>query len=833
VFLNKLYATVRKTMSDKALSGLKVLEFATMVSGPYCGKLLADLGANVVKVEAMEGDPARSFGPFPTSGPHPERSGLYLYNNTSKRGITLNLTASEGLETFQKLIRWADVLIDNHPPAVLESLGLGWESIHILNPELVYTSITPYGRTGPRSKVKADELTLTHAGGLGNLLPTRSADIARPPVKLGGFQVAYYGAIVAALSTLAVVSNRSKTGGGKLIDISLQEVVIATVAPNITGNRYNDTTWSRVPDRPPASGRMQTSDGYIIFAAADDHHFRAFRELAGKPDWIAGDEWDNRVYRRFHMMDIVPQMEAWMRQYKKDELGQMLDDVGIPNGPVNTAKDVMEYRQYTARNYFVSVDHPEAGRLKYPGWPYKMSSSPPEISRSAPLLGQHNQEITRELSSMSLGGQTSPESTLKDSPGKLPLEGIRILDFNWVYAGPYACMLLGQLGAEVIKIEGHRRSDLTRRGVIWPLPEPNPFLLPPNQGLAYNTLNQNKKSLTLDLGKPEGVGLARKLAGVCDVVIDNMRPGVMAKLGLGYEDLKKIRADIICVTLSSRGYGGPETDYLGFATTHQSIGGLTYLSGYPDDHPTHGSADADIMNSMVAAYITIVALHHRRKTGEGQFIDISQCEAVTSLIGEYLLAYQMTGKIPERIGNAHHYYAPHNVYRCWGVDRWLALEVHSDEEFAVLMKIIGRPELSRDPRFADTISRKKHEKILDEIIGDWIRQRDRDWMVKEFCQAGLAAAPSRDGRDMYADSHLRARKAFVTVHHPEIGELELPGSPFKIEGLETPVVCAPRLGEHNEYILGELLGLNEKEIAELRTKDVIMSHEQGRRPLEH
>src|SRR4030042_3296463 len=203
-------------MSEKGLSDLKILEFASMVSGPYCGKLLADLGANVVKVEIPEGDPARAFGPFPITGPNPEGSGLFLYNNTSKRGITLDLTAPEGLDPFKKLLIWADVLIDNYPPACLMNLGLGWETIHQLNPDLVYTSITPYGRSGPRSTVKGDELTLIHGGGLGNLMPTRSADIDRPPVKLGGFQMAYYGAIVAALTTLAVVSNRSKTGGGRL-----------------------------------------------------------------------------------------------------------------------------------------------------------------------------------------------------------------------------------------------------------------------------------------------------------------------------------------------------------------------------------------------------------------------------------------------------------------------------------------------------------------------------------------------------------------------------------------------------------------------------------------
>jgi crotonobetainyl-CoA:carnitine CoA-transferase CaiB-like acyl-CoA transferase len=307
----------------------------------------------------------------------------------------------------------------------------------------------------------------------------------------------------------------------------------------------------------------------------------------------------------------------------------------------------------------------------------------------------------------------------------------------------------------------------------------------------------------------------------------------MVNLGLGYEDLKKMRSDIIAITLSSRGYGGPETDFLGFASIHQSVGGLTHISGHPDGHPTHGSGgDADIMNGLVAAFITIAALHHRDRTGNGQFIDISQCEGVTSLIGEALLEYQMTGKIPVRIGNAHPYYAPHSVYKCWGVDRWLALEVHSDEEFATFAQVIGKPGLVEDPGFKDRASRKKNEKELDRIINDWTRQRDRDWMVNEFCKAGLAAAPSRNGRDLYADRHLRARGAFVTINHPEIGELELFAPPYKIEGIDTPPAHAPLLGEHNEYVLGELLGLSEQEIADLRDKDIIMSQEQSARPLE-
>ncbi len=823
-------------MSNQPLDDIKVIELATMVSGPYCAKLLADLGADVIKVESPQGDPARSFGPFPKSGPHRERSALFLYNNTSKRGITLDLRTSEGIVEFKRLIQWADVLIDNHPPDVLENAGLGWETLHLMNPALVYTSITPYGRTGPRAGFKAGELTIMHAGGLANLLPARSVDVDHPPVKLGGFQAAYHGAIAAALATLAVVTNRSKTGGGKLIDISLQEVILAMVSPNVSSSRYHDATWSRVPDRPPAMGRMETKDGYIQFGAADDHHFRAFREAAGKPDWLAGDEWDNRDYRFFHLMDIAPQMDAWMLEQKKEDLHQSLGKRGIPIGPLNTAKEVMENRQYLARKYFVEVDHPEAGKYAYPGWAYHMSVSSPAISRPAPLLGQHNEDVRSGLPVNDPAIDTRRQSRispLRSGTVLLPLTGVRVLDFSWVYAGPYACMLLAQLGAEVIKIEGHKRSDLTRRAVMWPQQETGPSLLLPNQGMPYNVLNQNKKSLTLDLSRPEGVALARRLAAKSDIVIDNMRPGAMSKLGLGYEDLKKIRPDIIDIVLSSRGYNGPETDYLGFAVIHQAIGGLAYISGYPDDHPTHGSGgDADIMNALLTAFMAVTALHHRNRAGEGQFIDISQCESVTSLIGETILEYQMTSKIPRRLGNAHPYFAPHSVYRCWGVDRWLAIEIHTDEEFCIFAEVIGRPDLSADPRFADMAARKNNEKELDAIILEWTRQRDRDWMVNELCKAGLAAAPSRDAKDLYADRHLMARNAFVKIIHPEIGELELIAPPFKISGIEMKAACAPMLGEHNESVLKELLDLSDVEIMALRKKEIIMQDGQSSRPLD-
>ncbi len=404
----------------------------------------------------------------------------------------------------------------------------------------------------------------------------------------------------------------------------------------------------------------------------------------------------------------------------------------------------------------------------------------------------------------------------------LPLQGVRVADFCWVWAGPHSTMLLAMLGAEVIKVEGHKRTDLTRHGVVWPLPDPAPQEVPPNQGISFNSVNLSKQGVTLDLTKPEGIKLAKRVAAMSDIVVDNMRPGAMVRLGLGYEELRKVRPDIIVVSSSSRGQTGPEKDYAGYATIHHAVGGGAYITGYPDDAPCHTSGDTDIMNATVTAYAALAALYHRAQTGEGQFIDYSQCEGVSSLIGDLLLGYEMNSQIPERMGNAHPKYAPHNVYRCWGVDRWLALEVHSDEEFATLANVIGMPKLAEDPHFADMASRKKNESELDRIIEEWTRERDRDWIVNEFCQAGLAAAPSRDGRDLYADPHLQARHAFVTVEHPELGELELVGAPWKMSDCEVAIRHAPLLGEHNDYVLRELLGLSQAEVDNLRKKEVIM-----------
>ncbi len=408
------------------------------------------------------------------------------------------------------------------------------------------------------------------------------------------------------------------------------------------------------------------------------------------------------------------------------------------------------------------------------------------------------------------------------SEQRLPLEGVRVVDMSWIWAGPYGTMLLAALGAEVIKIESRDRLDFFRRYVIWPLADAAPTELGTEESMQFLVANMNKLSVTLNLTRPEGMDLLKRLIAVSDVVFENMRPGVMERIGLGYEALCRINPAIIMLSSSARGGQGPESHYAGYAAVNNAVGGGAYITGYPDGPPAHAVGDVDLMNATAAAFAVLAALYHRNQTGEGQFIDYSQSEGVTSLIGEVFLDYQMTGRIPGRKGNSDELMAPHNVYPCWGVDRWLAIAVETDEEFAALCGVMEMPELAVDPCFAEAGARKRNESALDEVVAAWTRRQDRDHAANRLGAAGVAAAPARDGQDLSHDPHLRERGAFVEVERPDGGgKYDLVGLPWKMSSCEPQLKRAPALGEHNAYVLEKVLGLKPSEIERLRREGVI------------
>ena len=399
-----------------------------------------------------------------------------------------------------------------------------------------------------------------------------------------------------------------------------------------------------------------------------------------------------------------------------------------------------------------------------------------------------------------------------------PLDGVRIIDFTWAWAGPYATLLLAMMGAEVIKVESMNRLDHTRLRSLMN----GPTMGGPNHSVVFNELNLNKLSVTLDLKKPKAIEIVKKLVKGADVVTQNMRPGAMERLGLSYEVLRGVKPDIIMLSSSAVGATGPERTYVGYAPTFAAMGGLSYISGYPEGKPTMLSGVVDNRVATTSAFAVLAALNYRQRTGRGQQIDLSSTGAISSLMGEVLLDYTMNGRVRERNGNHDENMVPHNCYPCNGEDRWVTIAVSSEDEWQSFCKVTGNPSWTEDERFTDSDSRRRNEEELDKLVAEWTRQHSDEEITVLLQKAGVAAAPSLNGERVSKDPHSKERNVIVEVEHPEIGKRRVVGPPWRLSATPARIRrAAPLLGEHNQYVLGEILGMPQDEIEQLVGEQVV------------
>ena len=402
---------------------------------------------------------------------------------------------------------------------------------------------------------------------------------------------------------------------------------------------------------------------------------------------------------------------------------------------------------------------------------------------------------------------------------RLPLHGVRVLDLTMAWAGPYGTRLLADMGAEVIKIEAVNNWDLVRSFTGQPPTVERVW----NKSPYFNQLNRNKHGLCLDLSHPRGRDLFLRLVPLSDMVIENFRSEVMDNLGLSFDVLKGAKADIILVSMPGHGKTGPEKDYIAYGTNVEQLSGLCHLSGYRDGPPQKtGISYGDPMAGIAAAGAIALALWQRRRTGQGQYVEVAQRENLINVIGEYILGYSMSGQEPTRLGNRHSSMAPHGCYPCRGDDQWLTIACEDDGQFAALCAAIGQPGLAQDRRFADVVSRYRHQDELDGIVAAWTQERSKEEARQALEAAGVPAAPVLSVPEVFADPHLRARRFFEAVAHPEAGVWEMDGSPWRLS--EPPAhirLPAPRFGEHNDYVLRHLLGLSHEEIAALAAERII------------
>lgn len=409
---------------------------------------------------------------------------------------------------------------------------------------------------------------------------------------------------------------------------------------------------------------------------------------------------------------------------------------------------------------------------------------------------------------------------------RYPLVGYRVVEFGMAIAAPAACHLLGDMGAEVVKIESRTRMDGLRQG----RPMIGDDIVGGDQGQwpelqpTFHSVNRSKLSVAVNLKERRGIELIRELVRVCDVVLDNFAPGVLDRLGLGYEDLKKFKPDIICVSMPAAGSWGPLRDILGFAPVIAGLAGLGSLLGYYNG-PFVGSiqvAFCDYLSAMHATLVTLAALRHRNLTGEGQSIEVVQWEATTSLLAEAILDYNMNKRVAKPQGNWQPNMAPHDNYPCQGDDRWVSIAVKTDEEWLGLCRALGKPELATDERFADSFCRLHHREELDEIVSAWTRERTSEEATQILQREGVAAFPVMNIEDQFLDPHFRARQIHVETEHPKIGIEMLYGLAWKLSRTPGGIQShAPLLGQHTEYAFGELLGLPQEEVAKLQGSQVL------------
>ena len=809
-----------------ALRHLRILELSDTVAGEYCGKLVADFGADVVKIECpVRGSQTRHCGPFAAGGSTPEHSGLFAYLNTNKRSVCLDLVATVGQQSLHRLLESADALLDDHPRGWLESLGLGPEELRKRFPRLIVCCITPFGYDAPATMQKAYSLNVFHGSGWGYHSPSEP-DLGKPPLKgAGRFHVDYESGLSTALVLLSAAYWQASSGCGQFIDASQQESMASlsdyVLGQMVAGTMEVSTRRQAFDLRGPAAF-FQCLDGYVYLWFSEPGHWNGLRILLGEPAWMLDfpERWLELHLNEERIRQCRARIAEWMRDQHKSEVATRAQKLGVPVVPVNTVQDLFESEQLLFRGFFTQVEHPVLGRLRHPTVPYRLSATPASIGAPAPLLGEHTDEVMGEAASQRAAPTaesprsasqivpTAPSSSPRHEAG--PLQGVRVLELTKIWAGPYTGKLLALLGAEVIRVESHDSLDVTRRYGVKDI----------NEAPGFQAVNPGKCSVQLNIRTEEGLGLIKELVRKSDIFIENLRPGAAGRLGLGYEVLRSLRPDMVAVSMSMYGHEGPLSYQTGYAPCFSALAGVCQRVGYENGPPRLLNIRyGDSSYGTAAAFAAMVALCHRRQTGQGQFVDVSAVESLAAMLGDSFMEYSLTGRIPTRDGNRHAEMAPHGCYPCLG-DEWISIAVRTDEEWQALCEAMHMPDLAG--RYADNPSRQANLQQLEETLSGWTRARDARSLETLLRDRGIAAFKSLSSIDLVSDQHLWNRGFYAHVTDNKQRSIPIVGAPWKMSA--TPAVihrAAPTLGEHNDYVLGEVLGLSAQERQRLIEQKVI------------
>jgi crotonobetainyl-CoA:carnitine CoA-transferase CaiB-like acyl-CoA transferase len=794
------------------LAHVRIIDL-TDLRGAFAGRLLADLGADVVKVEPPDGDPGRWQPPFAGNVRAHDRSLPFLYRNANKRGAVIDLRDAGGRQRFGDLCEQADILLENFGAQERRALGFDPADVHRRHPRLVHVAIADFGLSGPRAGWHAEPLVAFAASGA--LHASGFPDL--PPCSLPGYLAHDCASVFAVIGALTALLEREGPGGGQSIEVSVQEAALHGLNPWSIPLADYARMYPLIPASPPrnADGAylvLPTADGYVRVLPGTVRHWRAFVQVLGNPEALAGEEWENPIFRLLNGDAIRLIAADALRERRRAEVFAEALRLGLPMAPVNTPGEFVEEEQTRIRGYFRRTGFPHIGDAPFAPAPLNFSATPAVLERPAPQWSERASAdfwVAKPVLSPAEGGvaaQTRGAARDETTPTP-PLADMRVIDLGVGAVGPEVCWVLAELGAEVIKIESRANLDFLRAVTV----EPDM----PNRAWTFNDECRGQKSVCLDLRTARGRELALQLCSTADIVVENNRGGVVGKWGLDYDDVRRVRPDVIYVASQGFGRGGPLGEAQAFGPLNSSFAGANWLWNHPAapypagvslNHPDH-------IASKLAAAAVLAALAHRRRTGEGQCIEMAQTEVAAYLLGEFYLEGPCTGRPPAPQGNSVEYAVPHGVYPCAGEDRWCAIAVVGDECWRRFLVCVGWPP---NPGWATLEGRLAGRVDIDARVAEWTRAREPEAVAATLQAAGVSAFAVLSPDDSRADPHLAARRAIVTVEHPEIGAERHIGNPVRMSRTHLVTAgAAPLLGADTEEVLTRVLGLTPRDVEQL------------------
>jgi crotonobetainyl-CoA:carnitine CoA-transferase CaiB-like acyl-CoA transferase len=783
-------------MARTGLEGIRVLEVAGGVGPTYVAKLFGDLGADVIR---YEGDGSSSLV---RQRPHD----VHRWLNVNKRSVTSGLT---------QLVREADVVLHSLTGRAAAQLGLDADTVTSDLPRLVVCSMTPFGSTGPYAEYAAEELNVMHGSSWGFLSPSAASDPELPPLKAPGHHSTLIVVQAAATAALAAVHHAGTTGRGEHIDFSQFAAAAKLTETAPPSANYLGVDASRLGVKTLVPWDIYPcADGLMQFICVEDAHWESFKELMGSPEWADLEVFDNTAGRQDNTDVLNLYIGEWTVNWKVADLYEAGQAARLCMTPVNTMEQLDNDPHFAARGFFAET----SDGLRLPGAGFQTDQPWWQLRLDAPELGQHDGEgwLAREDSE---GILAAPTADAPDDAPTRPLDGVRVCDFTWVWAGPFCTQYLGHLGADVVRLESPEHLCLFRR---LPFNPPDVPMTPDSVG-GFHTYNTDKRSVGIDLATAEAKEVVRRLVEISDVVIDNFGVGVMAQLGFGADDLRAINPDVIIVSLTGYGQDGPSAPYMAYGPAGGAVSGLYAANGYAGGAAREtGVAVGDPGTGLTAAWATVAALAARERAGEVARIDIAMSEAIAATLGEPWMHYISTGEVPVPDGNRDPQWAPHGCYPAEGDDQWITIACTSDESWQALSAVIGAG-LAADERFATMESRKANEDALDEIVSVWTAERDR-WAVCEQLQSqGVAAFPSVSPLELWTKSpQLEAIGMLETPEHPVTGRHVVPGIPWRLTNGPNGIQrVAPMLGEHTDEVLTTMLGFSDDQVAAMHASGAL------------